>query len=195
MKGDVFHILNRGVEKRRIFITERDYLRFIYNLCDFNNKNNVPFSYFHRQKIHTKNLYGSATSVNPDNQLVDVLCWSLMPNHPHLLVQEKLDKGAGAFAKKITGGYTLHFNVKNGRSGVLFQGRSKIIPVTRDVYFFYLPYYILSNPIELIEPHWKEHGIRNLDKVISFLENYKYSAFSDLTGKENFPSVINKNLF
>ena len=29
MKGDVFHILNRGVEKRNIFLDKEDYFRFV----------------------------------------------------------------------------------------------------------------------------------------------------------------------
>ena len=195
MKGDFFHIVNRGVEKRKIFITKNDYLRFIHNLYDFNNKDNVDLSYFHRRQIHNYNIYGSATSVNSKEEIVNVLCWCLIPNHLHLLVQEKLEKGASMFTKKLTGGYTLYFNLQNDRSGVLFQGRSKIISVTRDAHFIYLPYYILSSPIGLIEPHWKEKGIKNFKKVIEFLENYKYSSFPDLNGKENFPFVINKNLF
>ena len=192
MESQVFHILNRGVEKRKVFLTEEDYLRFVNNLRDFNDKKATILSYYRRSKPNSRiTLVGDRIA----DKLVDILCWCLMPNHFHSLAQEKLDRGASKFTKKITGGYTTYFNIKNKRSGVLFQGRSKIIRVKRDPHFFYLPFYIFSNPIELIEPHWKEQGIRDLDKVISFLENYKYSAFSDLTGKENFPSVINKNLF
>lgn len=184
-------------------MAEEDDLRFVHNFYDFNDQDNVRLSYFRRRKAHKHNyktIVGSATSDNvifrrARKRLVDVLCWCLMPNHFHLLVQERFEKGAGLFAKKLTGGYTLYFNLKNDRSGVLFQGRSKIIPVTRDAHFIYLPYYILSNPIELIEPHWKEKGIKNLEQVIEFLGDYKYSSFPDLIGEENFPFVINKNLF
>ena len=202
MAGNFSHILNRGVEKRKIFLNQNDYFRFINNLRDFNDKNNVPLSYFNRK------LYGSRTSVgfaagyrrkvageDKDNKLVDILCWSLLPNHFHILVREKIDKGSGAFVKKLTGGYTLYFNLVNKRSGVLFQGRSKIIPVEKDVHFSYLPFYILSNPIDIIDPRWKEEGIKDLSKTIEFLKNYRYSSFQDIIGKNNFPAIINKDLF
>lgn len=108
---------------------------------------------------------------------------------------EKINGGASNFSKKIFGGYTKYINEQKERSGVLFQGRSKIIPVKQNPHFFYLPFYIMANPIDLIEPNWKEKGIKNLGKVIQFLENYRWSSFPDLIGKENFPFVINKNLF
>lgn len=190
MKGDIFHLLNRGVEKRKIFLTKEDYLRFVYNLYDFNDVENTTSSYFYRRQV-----FSDVRRLKDKNELVDDLCWCLMPNHPHVLIQEKIDGGASIFSKKIIGGYTKYFNDKNDRDGVLFQGRSKIIRVTHDPHFIYLPFYIMANPINLIEPDWREKGIRDLNGVIRYLENYKWSSFPDLIGKENFPFVINKNLF
>lgn len=188
MKGDIFHILNRGIEKREIFYSEKDYLRFVHNLYDFNDTD-YSLPYPQRSKLRQ---FGHAMS---KEEIVDLLCWCLMPNHGHNLVIEKIDKGASIFSKKIFGGYTKYVNEKEERSGVLFQGRSKIIPVKEDPYFTYLPFYIMANPIDLIEPNWKEGGIKNLEKVVEFLENYRWSSFPDLIGKENFPFAINKSLF
>lgn len=184
MKGDLFHLLNRGVEKRKIFLIDKDYFRFINNLYDFNDIDNIIFKYYYRRKLK-----------KTKEKLVDILCWCLIANHLHILSQEKIDGGISIFSKKIIGGYTKYFNEKNKRSGVLFQGRSKMIKITKDVHFDYLPFYIMSNPVKLIEPEWKEKGIRDFGKVINFLENYRYSSFLDLTGKENFPFLINKKLF
>jgi len=188
MEGNFFHILNRGVEKRKIFLTKDDYLRFTHNLLGLNSKDRV-FSYFHR--LNSSN-YGLRKAVV---KIVDVLCWCLMPNHPHVFVQEKIERGASLFSQKLTTGYTQYFNLTNDREGVLFQGKSKIILIRRDAHFLHMPYYIFSNPIELIEPKWKAKGIKNLKKVIAFLENYKYSSFPDIIGKNNFPEIINKKLF
>jgi len=189
MKGDIFHILNRGVEKRKIFLGEENYLRFVYNLYDFNNTENVTESFYYRRVSDVR---------RPrivKRELVNVICWCLMPNHPHILVLEKINGGAGIFSKKIIGGYTKYFNGINERSGVLFQGRSKIIPIKKDEHFLHIPYYIFSNPIKLIEPHWKEKGIKDLKRVIDFLDNYKWSSLPDIIGRDNFPFVINKKLF
>ena len=186
--------MNRGVEKREIFLDNEDYLRFAYNLYDFNDKNLTTLSYYAR---HRRRQLSSAI-VKPNKEkdkLVDILCWCSMSNHFHILVQEKRDGGVGLFARKITSGFTQYFNLKNNRSGVLFQGKTKIIPVKRDEHFLYLPYYIFSNPIKLIEPYWKEKGIKNLKKTIKFLEDYKWSSYSDIIGKGNFSFIIKKKLF
>jgi len=190
MKGDIFHLLNRGVEKRKVFLNEKDFLRFIYNLDDFNDTENVTLPYLSRRRRREK-----LDVARPKEELVDNLCWALLPNHPHVLIQEKIDGGISIYSKKTIGGYTKYFNEVYKREGVLFQGRSKIIKVTREPHLFHLPFYIMANPIDLIEPQWREKGIKNLSKVIKFLENYRYSSFLDLIGKENFPSIFNKKLF
>jgi len=187
MKGETFHLLNRGVEKRKIFLTNEYYLRFVYNLYDFNDVKNVILDYSYRRR--------TLIDKKSKEELVDVLCWCLMPNHIHVLGKEKIDGGMSIFSKKIVGGHTKYFNDKNKRSGVLFQGRSKIIKITRDVHFDYLPFYILSNPIKLIEPNWKEEGIKDFRKVTNFLEDYRCSSYLDLIGKDNYPFIINKALF
>lgn len=189
MENCLYHILNRGVEKKKIFLSDKDYTRFVHNLHDFNRQDINIFSYSRRQSL-------SAMRWPTDKKSsVDVLCWCLMPNHFHILTIEKIDNGVSDFSKRITGGYTQYFNLRNKRSGVLFQGRSKIIPIQRDEHFLHLPFYIFSNPIKLIEPCWKEKGFKKLNKVIQFLENYKWSGYSDIIGRENFPFIINKKLF
>lgn len=197
MENYFYHILNRGVEKRKIFLNNNDYVRFIDNLYGLNNKNNV-LPYLHRKKQQQK--YSSARAIQiqkiPEKEnLVDILCWCLMSNHYHVMVSEKLDKGASIFSQKISSSHTQYFNFKNDRSGVLFQGKSKIISLEKNEHFLWLPFYIMSNPVKLIELNWKEEGIKNIKKVVDFLDNYKYSSFRDLTGKSNFPNIQNKNLF
>ncbi len=175
MKGDIFHILNRGVEKRKIFLDNEDYYRFFHNLTDFNNKDLTLLSYGARRK------YSSAIRKpkKPKKKLVNVLCWCLMPNHYHILVQEIIDGGASMFSKKLSSGYTQYFNLKNDRNGVLLQGKSKIIPLRKDEHFIHIPYYILSNPIKLIEPMWKEKGIKNIKQSVKFLNEYKWSGIME----------------
>jgi len=187
--------LTRGVEKRKIFLDKKDYLRFVHNLYDFNNINYAP-PYYKRRKLAMRKPTQPVLRKNKEKkEIVEVLCWALMPNHPHIFLQEKIDGGASVFSKKITSGHTQYFNIRNKRIGVLFQGRSKIILVKHDAHFLHLPFYILSNPLDLFQPDWREKGIKNLKKAFEFLENYQWSALLDLIGKENFPEVINKNLF
>lgn len=188
MEGEIFHLINRGVEKRKIFSKDEDRWRFLNNLSDFNRKDPVSISYYHRRK-------GLLAMRKPTDKLVDILCVCLMPNHYHLLVQEIADGGSSVFSKRIASGYTQYFNLRNERSGVLFQGRSKIIPIRQEEHFIHIPYYIFSNPLKLIEPGWKERGLKDYDKAMDFLENYKWSNFSGITGNSNFMIETNKKLF
>lgn len=196
MSGDFFHILNRGVEEREIFYSDNDYLRFSHNLYDFNSEElALPYSIRRYQNRQIGNIGHAMSNKKDKGKIVDLLCWCFMPNHVHVFAQEKVDSGASNFSKKIFGGYTKYINEIKKRKGVLFQGRSKIIPVERDEHFFHLPYYIMANPVSLIEPNWREKGIADLKKVINFLENYRWSSYPDIIGKSNFPEIIDKALF
>ncbi len=193
MKGDIVHILNRGVEKRKIFLGEGDYARFIYDCYDFNNSKNAVEAYYRRRERAES---GAARPTRrKEDEIVDVLCWALLPNHFHVLVREKVDGGASLFSQKVVGGYTKYFNEKNDRSGVLFQGRSKIIKVKRDEHFLHLPFYVMANPVGLIEPGFKEKGIGNFKKTVKFLEDYKYSSLADFSGGGGFSFVANTEAF
>lgn len=185
MKGDIYHILNRGIEKGAVFHEPSDYRRFILGLYKFNNQ-------------------GSALRLSdehwPDNlpaqnKIVEILSWSLIPNHYHLLLQEKVDGGAINFIKRIGNGYTKYFNIKNNRSGYLFQNSAKIIRVEKNEHFLYLPFYINANPIGLIEPEWETGRIKDKKRVIDFLEKYQWSSYRDHIGILNFPQILNKELF
>lgn len=192
MTGEVFHVLNRGVDKRKIFFDEKDYFRFVYNLYDFNDKSVSLMSYRNRRKFDNSAIRWPNKK---KDQLVDILCWCLMPNHYHILLQEKVDGGAGIFSKKLSGGYTQYFNLKNKRSGVLFQGKSKIIQVKKDEHFMYLPFYIFSNPVKLMQADWKERGLKNVNQTGKFLEGYKWSSYLNIIGGNNFSFVINRKSF
>jgi len=195
MKGNIIHLLNRGVEKRKVFIKEKDYIRFTHNLYDFNDVNDADQSYYVRRKQNPLNTDMRCPYLK--EQLIDVLCWTLMPNHPHLLVHEKTDSGASKFSRKVFGGYTKYFNEQNDRSGVLFQGRTKIIHVERDAHFLYLPFYIHLNPLDLFQPGWKEDGIKDIKGAINFIEEYRWSNYRDIIGKGNseFADITSKELF
>lgn len=185
MKGDIFHVVNRGIEKGKIFNCSGDYLRFICNLYKFNNKDSAL-------RLDVNTCFDSPPE---QDKIIDILSWSLIPNHYHLLIHERVDGGVVEFIKRVGNGYTKYFNIKNNRSGYLFQNSAKIIPVQTNEHFLYLPFYIDSNPVDLIEPDWKDEGIKNIKNVMNFLESYKWSSFRDCMNINNFPYISNRELF
>ncbi len=183
LKNEIYHIYNRGVEKRKIFLDDKDYFRFIHDLFEFNDENpvlNVGY-YFNSER--------SKNNKRPRNLLVEILIFTLMPNHFHLLLRQKKENGIVKFMQKLGTGYTMHFNQKYKRVGGLFQGRFKAALISENSHFLYIPHYIHLNPLELIYG-----GSTSIDwkKAMNFLEKYKWSSFLDYIGKRNFPSVTSR---
>src|SRR3989338_1480593 len=186
MIGDIAHICNRGVRKEKIFHEDRDYLRFVLSLYRLNNKEGSL------RIMHKKNPFDDLPE---QNKLVEILKCSLMPNHYHLLLYEKVEGGIVEFMKRLGNAYTKYFNKKNSGSGYLFQNSAKIIKIENDGHFLYIPFYIDLNPIDLIESDWKEFGIKDPAKAMGFLSNYSWRSFRDYSNPSPFTCIINQDLF
>jgi len=190
--GEIFHVLNRGVDQKNIFMDDKDYFRFIHNLFEFNDANpTLNSGYFLNQKqsIDLRNQY---IERKPRKLVVEILAFCLMPNHFHLLLRQKEEGGITKFMRKLGVGYANYFNEKYKRAGTLFQGRYKIILVNQDAHFIHLPYYIHFNPLDLIMPEWRMGEIKNYQKAIGFLESYRWSSHLDYLGIKNFPSLTQR---
>ncbi len=188
-EGGIFHVYNRGADKREIFRDSDDYLRFIHALYEFNDEDpvgNMTYGFAKNPtRISMVDFRGvpSLKPKHPEKLLVDVLAFTLMSNHFHLLLKQRKEDGVMKFMQKIGAGYALYFNEKNKRSGVLFQGRFKAVEVTNNEHLLHLPYYIHTNPLDL-----------NTDGVdeIKFLDSYRWSSHMDYCGWRNFPSVTQR---
>ena len=205
---ELLHTLSRGVDKRIIFMDNKDRFRFIHDLFEFNDtKPSSNINYFlKKDKESAGNISsGSLTRQYIDvgrryigtkhkkrDMLVDVLAFCLMPNHYHLLLSPRVEHGVSLFMKKLNGGYAKYFNEKYKRSGALFQGKFKSVQVTDETHFIHLPYYIHLNPLDLISPEWREREIKNIKKTMDFLDKYRWSSHLDYCGQKNFPSVTQR---
>lgn len=180
-----YHVFNRGVNRQSIFLEDADYVRFVHNLYEMNDANpTIDFRI-------AQTIYGGPSSVNRRDPIVEILAWCLMPNHFHLMLRQRADGGIPLFMKKLGTGYAVYFNKKYERSGYVFQGRFKAVVVEKEGQFLHLSRYIHLNPVDLVESGWKEEGIKDGGKVHEFLENYRWSSYTDWIGKKNFPSILN----
>jgi REP element-mobilizing transposase RayT len=147
LTNEYYHIYNRGVDKRKIFETESDYIRFYATLRDFNIVEPVGSLRDVRKKVKKNDL----------QKLVEIKAYALLPNHFHLLVKQNRDGGVSEFLKRIQGGYTSHFNETYQRSGSLLQGTFKRVHVDTDEYYRYLFSYINENH--------SVHGVPMIKKI------------------------------
>jgi len=197
--SEFYHTYNRGVEKRKIFLDDKDYLRGVHDLYEFNDKNAV---------INFKQRFGKSSEVQivgdpisnylsnherPKEKLIDLLVWSFMPNHYHLFSTPIMEKGLSKFHQKFGIGFSSFFNTKYQRSGVLFQGKHKKVHVDNDAQVLQLICYVHANPLDIWKPDWKEKGLTSseVQGALEFLEKeYRWSSHRDYLGIKNFPSLI-----
>jgi len=140
LEGNYYHVFNRGVEKRTIFQSKRDYQRFLSTLIYYVYKQSIPF---------VINERSSPISANPKGLLerVKIVAYCLMPNHYHLLLKQVGGGGISQFTSDIQNSHTKYFNKKYDRSGVLFQGTFKSKEIEDERSLLQLTRYIHLNPI------------------------------------------------
>ncbi len=113
-----YHVLNRGVEQRDVFLDEEDFETFEEMLCKLLKEFNII--------IHN---------------------FCLMNNHYHLLIETKKEN-LSKFMRQLGMRYSIYFNKKYKRSGHLWQGRYKSWYVTDEDYLYTLIRYIEQNPLK-----------------------------------------------
>lgn len=190
---EFYHVVKRGIEGRKIFLDDEDRIRFISSLLVFNDEEPAPWNMraFWHQRDPASLLQQSYKVEHP---LVEIHSFALMDNHFHLLIKQVKDHGISNFMNKL-GGYSYYFNKKYNRVGPLFQGRFKAILIKTEEQLKNVFVYVNTNPIGLIEPLWKENGIKDFKKSTHFLTDYKWSSYPDYLGKDNFPFLIKKDFF
>ncbi|HUY62501.1 MAG TPA: transposase [Candidatus Paceibacterota bacterium] len=179
---EFYHLYNRGVEKRKIFLRNADYDRFLALLYLANQDEPADLKYQGHSLREVQRVRGT--------QLVDIIAYCLMPNHFHILARERTEGGIARFMQKVTTGYTMYFNKRNERSGALFGGTYKAKHVSEDRYFRYLVAYIHLNPVKLLDPSWKESGIKDSVRAERFLTQYAFSSYPDYSGEERPHGLI-----
>ena len=191
-ENQICHIYNRGVDKRDIFLDDKDYLRFIHYLFELNNGkkiSNIGYRINQNQSIEVEPQYLERRMSR--ELLVEILAFVLMPNHYHLLLRQKKENGIVKFMQKLGTGHTMCFNNKHDRAGSLFQGRFKASLVNEDSYFTHIPNYIHLNPLKLLKKYGGSTSIGYKEKM-EFLKKYRWSSFPDYAGEKNFPSVTSR---
>lgn len=180
--GYYYHIFNRGVDKRQVFMDEKDYSRFLRGMREFNREETIDSLYrLDQLKRKAKKETGEEAKLLrlPSNRssLASIIAYCLNPNHFHLLIQQTKDKGIERFMHKLSTGYTRYFNEKNNRSGALFQGTYKSVEIKTDAQLLYVSAYVNGNP--------EIHKIAKADK-------WPWSSYQDYLNRRQGNFAIKK---
>ena len=162
IEGEYYHIYSRGNSKQKIFLDDKDRERFLKLLYLCNSKQRIDFSNdIVKRKIN-------AWDFEKGEPIVNIGAWVLMSNHFHLYVTQKteamLPSGSAItdFMHRVLTAYSKYFNAKYSRVGSLFENKFRSVHITKDTQAKYLFSYIHLNPIKLVNPKWKENGIKDL---------------------------------
>ena len=136
VEGGYYHIYNRGVEKRLIFIDEQDYKVFLRLF---------ELSLTPKGDLDNEDLIRITNRADA----VELVSYCLMPNHFHLILKQISETGMTDFMRSILTAYVAYFNKKYKRVGGLFQGRYKAVLIERDEYLSHLSRYVHMNPLEI----------------------------------------------
>lgn len=132
----VYHVFNRGVDKRQIFMDTADERYFLELLQAVNREESIG---------NLRDYKNTHDITESDDQLVEIIAYSLQGNHFHLLLRQVADNGVSRFMHRLSTGYTMYFNQKCERAGALFQGKYKYIETKHDAQIVRLICYINRN--------------------------------------------------
>jgi putative transposase len=118
--GLVFHVINRGVRRSRIFDSDADYQTCLVVLA-------------------------AAIERHP----VRLMAYCLMPNHFHMVVMPTEDGQLSRMMHWFTGTHSRRWHLAKGTTGTgsVYQGRFKAFPVQRDDHFLAVCRYVERNPL------------------------------------------------
>ncbi|MBI3888536.1 transposase [Candidatus Nomurabacteria bacterium] len=139
--GEYYHIYNRGVDKRDVFKNKADLLRFVESINEFNQVETIGSI----RDIRKNKTEPKALTKFSSEPLVAFVAYCLNPNHFHFVLKQLVDGGIAKFMQKLQGGYTYYFNVKNSRTGALFQGTFKSHHISSENYFNKIIGYVNKN--------------------------------------------------
>lgn len=141
-----YHIYNRGVEKRLLFLDEQDYYVLLSHLKEYllpkNEKalrDQLPNSTLsYKDRAHTLKLL----RMNNFSDEITFIAYCLMPNHFHFFLKQKSRNSISKFMQSLCTRYTMYFNLRHKRTGKLYQDAYKAALITTEPQFIYLSKYI-----------------------------------------------------
>lgn len=177
----IYHIYNRGVEKRKIYLNTSYYSRFL-SILEHYLEYDYPYSLLKRrleearspQEKHKILLQLEARRIEPP---VEIIALCLMPNHYHLTFKQLVENGITSFMHRIGTAYTGYFNIRQNRAGRLFENTFKAVKVNSSEQLLHLTRYQHLNPRVL--------GLNTPQKLVS----YPWSSLSIYLGEKHLPFI------
>ena len=175
--GEVYHILNRSVQKLPIFQGKRE-CNFFLGAMEYYLQVEPPVKLSlyktNKDKFNIK---------KDDNFLVSVIAYCLMPNHFHLILKQLAEEGIKKYIQRSTNSFAHYYSKKHESSGHLFEGNFKAVRISSDEQLWHLSRYLHLNPVS--------------GYLVENPKDYPFSSYGIYLGekKSNFvdPSLVMEN--
>lgn len=185
-KNKPYHIVVRAVEKRTIFLSEEERMRFMVQMYIANV--GEPSVHLTRKGVKSANtaiLQGEEVPRGIVEQqhdpLVHFFSFALVGNHYHFGLIGNFDNAISKYLHKLNTSFAKFFNFKHHRTGSLFERGIKVVSLTSERQIAVLLRYInIKNVLDVYQPRWQEKGLGNVKEAVQFLKTYPYSSFPDL---------------
>ncbi len=178
--NEYYHIYNRGNNKQNIFLDKRDWIRFLFLILHLQS----PLVFINMSRPVSNFVKSSAFNISGEklekiikNRYVELMNFSMMPNHFHLIAHEMKGNGISQYMQRILTAYSKYFNTKYKKSGHLFQGPYKIVHIKNNEQLLHLSAYIHRNPREIKE--WKNKEYK-----------YPWSSYQDCIGENRWNDLF-----
>lgn len=189
--GSVLHVVKRGARGGDIVRDADDQRHFVRSLFFLNDTYLDP----HAVLI----VSGKVPMIRPEHwpdgdNLVDVLAWTLMPNHLHLVLQEVREGGIAKFMQRLCGSMSARSNAKYAESGSLFQGGYKGRVVEDDADLRWLASYVMVKNVFELYPGGLTKAVRHFDDAWKWAEGYQYSSMHAYATDTQSPIIAPDNV-
>lgn len=146
IESGYYHIYNRGVEKRLIFLDQQDYGVFLLYLKEYllpkdEEKFTAILADSNVARVEKEKVL-KLLRLNNFSKEIGLLAYCLMPNHFHLLLKQNKANSIDQFMNSLGTRYTMYFNRKYKRIGGLYQDVYKAVLVQTDEQLIHLSRYI-----------------------------------------------------
>lgn len=182
--GEYYHIYNRGNHKQPLFLEEKDWARFLFLIIYLQS----PKTFFNISHYTANFVKHSVFNISKKTKneiimtrYVELVSFTLMPNHFHLILKETKEEGISKYMQRILNAYTKYFNTKYEKSGHLFQGPYQAVHIKSNEQLLYLSSYVHRNQRELAT--WKEKEHR-----------FPWSSYRDYIGKNRWGGLLKNEI-
>lgn len=130
--GAYFHVYNKGIEDRLIFADQEDYEVFLKYIREYLTSPQDRTVMKTRFVIDGHSYEGVPHLPKNYYNEVELVAYSLNPDHFHLLLKESVPGSVGKFMRSLGTRYAIYYNHKYKHIGGLFQStfQSRFIPTT-----------------------------------------------------------------